>query len=478
MPDAGARNPCAKIGPMAQLDLTPRPAAPTDPRAAAGPTAAFAARPTLKRSRSDRYVSGVAGGVARHLGVSALATRIAFVALSFAGGFGIVVYLLLWVLVPLEAPGAITAPWAGTAPGAATGTATGTAASLRASLGGGRLPPMPHLTTRDLVGGGLLVGGLVSLLVYSGIRFGGPVFIPVTLGAVGFAVLWARGSTDAEGRGTRLDLGSIGTPLEALVRARMSLPRLIAGAALIGGGMAVFLAATTSLEAAANVVLAVAVTAVGLVLLVGPWLWRLANELIEERTGRIRTEARAEMAAHLHDSVLQTLALIQRSKEPREMVTLARTQERDLRAWLYGRAPSRHGARLHDAIDAMAGRLELAHRVRIEAVVVGDAELDDDLRALVAATSEATTNAARHAGVEDVSVYVEVEDGQVEAFVRDGGTGFDPTAVPADRRGIADSILQRMERHGGSAEIRSEPGAGTEIHLRMPRRAVPAGVPA
>lgn len=469
---------------MAQLDLSPRPAAPADPRSAAVP----AARPTLRRSRSDRYVSGVAGGVAQHLGVSALATRIAFVALSFAGGFGIVVYLLLWVLVPLEAPEQFPGRPAGTGRGAGTGpdadtgrgtrTAGGAAANLRPSLGGARLPPMPHLTTRDLVGGGLLVGGLVSLLVYSGIRFGGPAFVPVTLGAVGFAVLWARGSTDAEGRSTGLDLGSIGTPLEALVRARMSLPRLIAGAALIGGGMAVFLAATTSLEAAANVVLAVAVTAVGLVLLVGPWLWRLANELIEERTGRIRTEARAEMAAHLHDSVLQTLALIQRSTEPREMVTLARTQERDLRAWLYGRAPSTHGVRLHDAIDSMAGRLELAHRVRIEAVVVGDAELDDDLRALVAATTEATTNAARHAGVEDVSVYVEVEDGQVEAYVRDGGTGFDPTAVPADRRGIADSIMQRMERRGGSAEVRSEPGAGTEVHLRMPRRAVPAGVPA
>ncbi len=159
------------------------------------------------------------------------------------------------------------------------------------------------------------------------------------------------------------------------------------------------------------------------------------------------------------------------------MMTLARTQERDLRAWLYGRAPSVHGVRLHDAIDGMAGRLELAHQLKVEAVVVGDAELDDDLRALVAACSEAVLNAAKHAGVDEVSVYVEVEDDQVNAFVRDSGAGFDPATVPEDRRGIADSIVQRMESHGGSVEIRSRPGAGTEVHLHLSRRvgARPAG---
>ena len=410
---------------------------------------ARAPRSTLHRSRSDRVIAGVAGGVAQHLGLDPILVRIAFVGLSIAAGFGVVVYLLLWVLAPLEPAGA--AP-----------------AATRRHL--------PRPAGRLLLGAGLLVTGVVIVLWLGGLWFGQNLTWPVMLAAIGFALLWARGSAE-EGRG-RLDLASIGTPLEALIRTPESRPRLIAGALLILGGMVVFLAATTTLAAAANVVLAVIVTAGGLALLAGPWLWRLANDVIEERTSRIRTQARAEMAAHLHDSVLQTLALIQRAKEAREMVTLARTQERDLRTWLYGRAPSVHGVLLHDAIDAMAGRLELAHQLKIEAVVVGDAELDDDLRALVSACNEAVLNAAKHAGVAEVSVYVEVEDDQVNAFVRDGGAGFDPSAVPDDRRGIADSIVQRMERHGGSVEIRSRSGAGTEVHLHLPRRgAARAGSP-
>lgn len=412
---------------MAELNL---------PRAG---TEARSPRPILRRSRQNRMLAGVAGGVAGHLGLDPLVVRLAFLALSLAAGFGILTYLLLWVLVPAEAVDAATPK-----------------------------RHIPRPASRELLGGGLLIAGVLIILWFSGLWFGDSIAWPVTLAAIGFAILWARGSGD-EGR-ARLDLASIGTPLETLIRTRESRPRLIAGALLILGGMVVFLAATTTLAAAANVVLAVVVTAGGLALLAGPWLWRLANDLIEERTARIRTQARAEMAAHLHDSVLQTLALIQRSKEPREMVTLARTQERDLRAWLYGRAPSVHGVRLHDAIDAMAGRLERAHQLKIEAVVVGDAEMDDDLRALVAALSEAVVNAGKHAGVADVSVYVEVEEDRVNGFVRDSGAGFDPTAVPEDRRGIADSIVQRIERHGGTVEIRSRPGAGTEVQVHLPRR--------
>ncbi len=389
-------------------------------------------------------LAGVAGGVAEHLGLDPVVVRLAFVVLSLAAGFGLVVYLLLWVLTPVEP------------------VDTGTSLAKR---------NVSRPAARELLGGGLLVAGVLIILSFSGLWFGDGLAWPVTLAAIGFAILWARGSGE-DGRG-RLDLASIGTPLEALLRTRESRPRLIVGALLILGGMVVFLAATTTLAAAANVVLAVIVTAGGLALLAGPWLWRLANDLIEERTTRIRTQARAELAAHLHDSVLQTLALIQRAKEPREMVSLARTQERELRAWLYGRAPSVPGVRLHDAIDSMAGRLERAHQLKVEAVVVGDAALDDDIRALVGACNEAVLNAAKHAGVAEVSVYVEVEEDQVNGFIRDNGAGFDPDTVPKDRRGIADSIVQRMERHGGSVEIRSRPGAGTEIHLHLPRRGSP-----
>ena len=426
---------------MTELDLPP--AAPESPSPW---LESRAPRSTLRRSGSNRMIAGVAGGVAQHLGFDPIIVRLAFLVLSLALGFGIVVYALLWVLSPAEVVGS-------TAPAAPR--------------------QFPRPSTREILGGGLLVGGIFVILWFSGIRFSETVAWPVTIAAIGFAILWARGSAE-EGRG-RLDLASIGTPLEALLRNPVSRPRLLAGGALIVGGMVVLLAATTTLEAAANVVLAVIVTAGGLALLAGPWLWRLANDLIEERSSRIRSQARAEMAAHLHDSVLQTLALIQRAKEPREMASLARTQERDLRAWLYGRAPSVHGVRLRDAIDALAGRLERQHQLKIEAVVVGDAELDDDLRALVSACNEAVLNAAKHAGVSDVSVYVEVEDDQVTAFVRDAGSGFDPAAVPADRRGIAESIVLRMERHGGTAEIRSRPEGGTEVVLHLPRNPAHAG---
>jgi signal transduction histidine kinase/phage shock protein PspC (stress-responsive transcriptional regulator) len=398
-------------------------------------------RPSLRRSRDDRRVAGVAAGIGDHLGVDHFFVRMAFLGLALAAGFGVVVYLLLWLLVPNADP--------------TTAVSRPATSAFRPG-------------SRYLLGGGLIVLGFLILLWVTGFWFGEGLAWPVSLAAIGFVVLWARGGTE-EGR-SRVDLAGFTTPLEALLRSPGSRTRALAGGALIVAGMTVFLAATTSLAAAANVILAVLVTAGGLALFAGPWLWRLATDLMDERTSRIRSEARAEMAAHLHDSVLQTLALIQRAKEPREMTRLARTQERELRAWLYGRSPSVRGARLRDAIDAMAGSVERRHGIEVEAIVVGDAELDEGLRALVSATNEATLNAAKHSRTPDVSVYVEVEDGQVTAYVRDQGAGFDPGRVPGDRRGIADSIVRRMARHGGSAEIRSQEGAGTEVILRLPRR--------
>ena len=326
--------------------------------------------------------------------------------------------------------------------------------------------PLPRPSRQQILGIGLILAGVLTLFLVTGLWFGLELGWPASLAAIGFAVLWARSTDDGRGR---WDPASFRSPLQAMIRGRASLSRILFGSALIVGGMAVFLAATTSLSAAANVILAVIVTVGGLALLAGPWVWRLGGELMEERNSRIRSEARAEMAAHLHDSVLQTLALIQRSHEPRQMASLARTQERELRAWLFGRAPSVRGATLRDALDSMAGRVERSHHVRIEAIVVGDLELDEGLQALIAACSEATMNAATHAGVDDVSVYLEVEDSQVSAFIRDEGAGFDPGTVPEDRRGIADSIVRRMERHGGTVELRSEPGRGTEVVIRLPR---------
>jgi signal transduction histidine kinase len=399
-------------------------------------------QPRLTRSRDDRFLGGVAGGIAQHLGLNANVVRVAFVASAFAAGFGIIVYVLTWLLAPLEEPGDAEA-------------ITSSSRRLRMPSAG------------QVVGIGLLAIGLAVLLGVSGLWFGGAQGWPVLVAAIGFAILWARRTDD----GRRLTLPGLGAPLESVVTGPISWPRILIGGALVLIGMGAFLAANTSLAAAGNVLLAMIVAVGGVILLGGPWAWNVGRQLVEERSSRARSEARAEMAAHLHDSVLQTLALIQRAKTSREMTTLARTQERELRAWLYGSAPAIAGSRLRDAIDAMAGRVETQHQVRVETVVVGDADLDERLTALVDACAEAVTNAARHSGSETISVYVEVEPGMVSAFVRDQGRGFDPAAVPPDRRGIADSIVGRIERRGGTVTIDSTAGTGTEVVIRLPNAA-------
>jgi signal transduction histidine kinase/phage shock protein PspC (stress-responsive transcriptional regulator) len=394
---------------------------------------ADAPRPRLERSRTDRVIGGVAAGIGHHLGVEPIFVRFAFVALTLALGFGVVVYLLAWLLAPQEALDAAPAPR--------------TRILIRPTLG-------------QALGGVLILFGILLLLSVSGFWFGETLAWPVSLAAIGFAILWARSGEDRRGR----------WPFDAVLTGNVSLPRLAIGSLLILGAMAIVLSYNFRLEVVGPMVLAAVVAVGGLALIAGPWAWNIGRELIEERSQRVRTEARAEMAAHLHDSVLQTLALIQRSPEHREMVTLARTQERELRAWLYGRAPTLAGARLRDAIDAMAGRVEREQQVKVEAIVVGDADLDEHARALVSAVGEATLNAARHSGSTEVSVYVEVEEAAISAYVRDHGTGFDPAGVAADRRGIADSIIGRMERHGGTAKVNSRPGGGTEVVMRLPRK--------
>ena len=187
--------------------------------------------------------------------------------------------------------------------------------------------------------------------------------------------------------------------------------------------------------------------------------------LANERAERIRSEERAEVAAHLHDSVLQTLALIQkRSSEPGEVGSLARGQERELRNWLYG-AANLNADTLAGALEEVCADIEERQRVEVELVTVGDCPLDSHSGALVAATREAITNAAKFSGVEKVSVYGELRGEDLRVFVRDRGVGFDPETVPDDRRGIRESIVGRMRRHGGDAIIRSSPGGGTEVEL-------------
>jgi signal transduction histidine kinase len=297
----------------------------------------------------------------------------------------------------------------------------------------------------------------------------------VALVAFGLGVIWLRGD-EAErarlshlaqrGPASVLEAVSERGPLKGIGRVRL----LVAVAAAVGG-LVVFLARTNVLAAQPGIVVAVGITAVGVGIVAGPWGWRLVQALGDERRQRIRSEERAEVAAHLHDSVLQTLALIQRTDQPREMVALARNQERELRAWLSGRSPLVPGEdeTVARAIEKAAASVELQFKVPVEVVTVGDTALDDRLQAIVDATREAMVNAAKHSGALQISIYLEVEPESVTAFVRDKGAGFDPDSVAPDRRGIADSIHGRMQRCGGSATIVTELEGGTEVQLSIPR---------
>jgi signal transduction histidine kinase len=395
-------------------------------------TAPVPTTPPLLRRRSGRFVAGVAGGVADHLGVEVLWVRIAFVALAFANGAGAVAYGLLWVFVRQDRTDVVHPVSRSERQQALALVVLATGGGLAAAAAG--------------VG---LIGWIVG---------------PLGVAALGAAVVWREADEAQRARWAERSSG------------RRALLRIGAGAAFVATGIAVFLIGNLQLGQVQFALLAVLATLVGVAVITVPWWLKLVRELGEERRERIVEAERAEIAAHLHDSVLQTLALIQRqSDQPREVQRLARGQERELRRWLYGvdgygrRGPA--GDSLAAAVTAAAGEVEDTYAIEVRPVVVGaDRPLDADLRALVLASREAMVNAAKHAGVAEVSVYVEVEADGVHVFVRDRGAGFDPGLVPADRHGLADSVHGRMERHGGTVRLRSTPGEGTEVHLAMPVR--------
>ena len=249
-----------------------------------------------------------------------------------------------------------------------------------------------------------------------------------------------------------------------LVRRR---PYRILGLILVALGVVVFVGGTTSGDGRGSI-LETSAVAITLLLVLGPWAWRLAVERDAERTARIRSEERADMAARVHDSVLQTLALVQREvDDPRRVAALARRQERELRAWLYPDVRAERSS-LASAMDTAAAEVEELHGVPVELVRTGDAPLDERVEALVLATREAMANAAEHSGADEVWAFVDVEDDEIAVFVRDRGSGFDAAAVPPGAHGIAESIRGRMARAGGTADITSSAG-GTEVELRLRR---------
>jgi signal transduction histidine kinase len=364
-----------------------------------GPLRLPVALPRIERTERDRVVAGVAAGIGDALAVDPTLVRLTFALLAFASGAGIVAYLGIWALLP--------------APGAAEP---------------GR--------RRRITGTVLLVWA--AILGLRGVGLADSLVWPLALAGAGIAI--GAGATTWK-------LGARRAQLIAVV--------------LIVAGVAVFVGNNTGDRASSLV--APGAVAVALLLVAGPWGYRLVRERNEEHAARVREQERAELAARVHDSVLQTLTLIQ--KNPDDARTLARRQERELRAWLYpDRAPAAGGT-LAGAVEAAAAEIEELHGVRVDVVRTGDAPLDERAQALVLAGREAMANAARHAGVDEVSVFLDAADGKVSLYVRDRGVGFDVDAVAADRQGVAESILGRMERVGGSARVVSAPGAGTEVEL-------------
>ena len=393
----------------------------------------------LYRSTEDRILAGVCGGLGEHLNIDVRAVRIAFVVLAFVGGTGLILYAAFWAIVPQR-------------PNEASPSAPKARSTRRRPDRG------------DLVALAVLAGGVVLLVRQSGLWIGDAFVWPVLAAAVGVALIWHQADESQRSRWA----ASARAPLTERP-ARIVAARLAAGVVLVTVSLLWLLVSQDGFRAATRGLLAVAVAVVGLALITGPWWWRLARDLADERRERIRAQERAELAAHLHDSVLQTLALIQgKANQPREVQRLARAQERELRSWLFG--PRTDGAgTLAGAVEAAAAEVEDMHATSIDVVAVGDAPLDERLTAVVAAAREAMVNAAKFAGVEQVQVFVEVDGERVTVFVRDRGVGFDPASVDTDRRGVSESIVGRMTRHGGTAVVRSNPGEGTEVELNMTR---------
>jgi signal transduction histidine kinase len=390
---------------------------------------AVSAVPPLRRVPSGRMVGGVCTGLGRRFGVDPVLPRVLFVVAAVAGGWGILIYLAAWGVLP--------------------------------DVDGNRL--LERLPGRRAwqVGAGMGCLVLASLLALRqiGLWFGDGIIWPLVLAASGGALVWRQAQGQAD----------VATALPGLRREAVG--RVGLGTTLVLGAALVFLWRNNTLAPARDLVLAVVVLGVVAGALFAPWWVRLARSLAIERAERIRTQERAEVAAHLHDSVLQTLALLQkRADDPRAVATLARRQERELRAWLNGgRAAGGHGATLASALQDVAAEVEERHQVAVDVVTVGDWPLDAQGEALVAAVGEALTNAAKFAGEAPISVFCEAEGDRVEVFVRDRGPGFDLAAVPADRRGVRESIVGRLERHGGHADVRTAPGSGTEVELVLER---------
>ena len=391
----------------------------------------------LYRVTDTRVLGGVASGIAAHLNCSVILIRVAFVVLAAVNGLGALMYAIFWAVLP------------------ATPSSQGKSRSRR------QLVPFLAL------GAGIL---LVSAMVNNNGGTWSALGWVVAVVMVGAGIIWRQADPKRRERwsATVPQAPWLGAVLEG--DRRGLLLRLIGGGALVVAGIIGTVAVVSGPDVSAliNGLLFGLLALAGVGIALAPLLWRVFGQLRSESEARIREQERAEVAAMIHDRVLHTLALIQRnSGDPKSVLRLALGQERELRGWLY-KSTASPAERFAAALEEAAAEVEDTFAIAVEVVVVGDRDVDDRVRALVAAAREAMVNAARHAKVSSVSLYAEVEEDQTSVFVRDRGVGFDPSTVDEDRHGVRGSIVGRMRRHGGRSEIRSEPGNGTEVRLFMP----------
>ena len=381
----------------------------------------------------------MAAGIAEHLGIPVLRVRVAFMVLLGLSGLGLLLYAAFWAVVPPR-PG-------------------DTAVPPRRDLA--------QLLPFVVIGLGVL---LLQVVAFNSVGAAGTAGWLVAIIAVGAGVIWHQSAPERRRQWGDSAVPWLGAVVEESDR-RAFVLRFIGGGVLVAVGIigvAAVYSPAQNFDAVLNGVIFALVGLAGVGVVTGPVLWRTWNQLRSEREGRIREQERAELAAMVHDQVLHTLALIQRNAtDVKTVQRLARGQERSLRNWLYKPAAS-PTERFAAALEQAAAEVEDTFAITVEVVVVGDRETDERVGAIVAAAREALVNAARHAGVQTVSLYAEVEPEQVSVFVRDRGKGFDPDTVENHRHGVRGSIIGRMKRHGGRAEIRSEPGEGTEVRLILP----------
>lgn len=416
------------------------------------PAVALEAPPVRRAHREPQgsWLAGVCTGIAQHLNWPVGAVRVGFVALTFVSFLGVLLYGLLWVLMPrgrreAEAPGIAAASRSNRRTKAAR-----TAPEKRRDAGA--------VTAMAVLGVGVVWAAQAFGM---GVPFS--MFWPLAFAGVGLTLIWKQADADPA---PAKDTSKWVAPLVS-THGWTGITRMVVGGGMIFTAASTVVASSVGLAQLPALMLLSAVMVAGIGLIAAPWIHRWRTEMQAARVEKLLSDARADMAAHLHDSVLQTLALIQRqSDDPKAVASLARRQERELRGWLYDDV-SPDDAYLSAALKRAGLEIEDERGVPIEVVCVGDADMTPDLSALVSAAREAMMNAAKHSGADKIDVFGEVEDAHVEVYVRDRGVGFSLDDVADDRQGVRASIIGRVERHGGRARITSAPGEGTNITLEM-----------